>query len=124
MSSIGSITFIKMTGHQIPSLASFVELIDRPGIDGVANRTNAQKVRETTVFTTEGADSLSSANNAADRYAALKGTKVTIVNDLGREVEKVLVIDVWVMGANKILNCSDSNINYIIQAGWLLKPTQ
>jgi len=124
MSSIDPINFINMGGHQIPSLAAAVEIIDRPGIDGTGHRITAKKVRETVVYTTEGVDSLSSASDATDRYGELKGTKVTVINDLGREVDNVLVVDVWVMNVQKIIACSDSSIDYIIIAGWLLKPTE
>lgn len=123
-SSIGSINFIKLSGPQVPKLASAVEIIDRPGVDGTASRVNALKAEEITVYTIEGKNSLNDAKAAADTYAALKGTIVTVVDDLGRSVDNVLVVDVRVLSAQNVLNPQPTNNNYLVRAVWMLKPTQ
>ena len=123
-SSIGAISFLKMSGQQVPKLASAVEIIDRPGVNGTANRVNALKAEEITVYTLEGMSSLNDAKNIADTYAALKGTNVTVVDDLGRSVSEVLVVDVRVLSVRNVLNPQPAGNDYLVRAVWLLKPTQ
>jgi len=123
-SSIDSITFIQMTGVKVPTLASAVEVIDRPGVDGYANRDNALKAEEIQVRTLEGINQLNDANDIADTYAALKGQRVTVVDDLGRSVEEVLVVDVRVLSVQTVLLSDPPDNNYLVRAVWLLKPTQ
>lgn len=124
MSGIGSFTFIKMEGPQLPALASAVQIIERPGVDGSAARTIAQKAELITKFTTEAVTHLATANAAADDYANLKGNQVTVVDDLGRSVNNVLVADVRVLAIRSLANCNVSTYNYLIEAVWTLKPTQ
>ena len=123
MSSVGSITLLKLSGPQVPSLASAVEIIDRDGVDSVADRVNALKAESVTIYTTEGVSTLVSAQSAADDYSALKGTKVTVVDDMGRSTENVIVIDVRVTRIQQVLNATGS-VNYLIYAVWMLKPTE
>ena len=123
MSSIGALSFRKMWGPQVPTLAAAVELIDRPGRNGTAYRVPAFKAEEITKYTEAGYELLASANSAADVYAALKGYKVTIVDDLGRTVPYVLVVDVRVTGVRSQKFSSPAGHNYIVYAVWLLKPT-
>ena len=122
-SGIGAFDFIKMEGPQIPTLAEAVEIIDRAGTDGTGNRLNALKAEDITKYTTEGVTLLATANSAADDYAALKGTHVTVEDDIGRIVNSVLVVDVRVLGVQQILNSDPAGNNYLIRAVWLLKPT-
>ena len=112
-----------MTGPDVPSLAAAVEIIDRPGVNGIASRVDALKAEEITKETVEGVTSLATANTAADDYAALKGACVTVVDDLGRTTYCVLVTDVRVTGKQHIANSDPANINYLIYAVWTLKPT-
>ncbi len=123
MSSIGIYLFWKMEGPQIPTLAEAVEIIDRAGTDSTGERLNALKAEDITKYTTKGVTLLSSANNAIDDYASLKGSRVTVVDDMGRTVNKVLVVDVRVLGIQQVLNSSPPGTNYLIRAVWLLKPT-
>lgn len=124
-SSIGTFEFLRMEGPQIPSLASFVEIIDRAGVDGTAFRIDALKAEELTIYTIEGVSYLSEAKTRADDYAELKGTKVTVVDDLEREVEDVLVVDVRVISTPQKLALSvPAGIDYVVRAIWLLKPTK
>ncbi len=125
MSSIGDFDFLRMSGPQIPLLASAVEIIDRSGVDGTASRVDALKAEEITVYTTEGVEDLSDAQDRADDYAAYKGTHKTVIDDLGREVEDVLVVDVRVIGTpQKVLTATPAGINYLVRGVWLLKPTK
>lgn len=112
-----------MTGPDVPSLAAAVEIIDRSGVNGIASRVEALKAEEITKETVEGVTNLATANAAADDYAALKGTCVTVVDDLGRTTYYVLVIDVRVTGKQNIVNSDPPDINYLIYAVWALKPT-
>lgn len=124
MSSIGTFEFLRMEGPQIPLLASAVEIIDRSGTDGVASRVDALKAEEITEYTIAGVAYLADAQSMADYYAALKGTYQTVTDDLGREVEDVLVIDVRVTKVQGVKTSSPAGINYLVYAVWLLKPTK
>lgn len=124
-SSIGDFNFLQMQGPQIPLLASAVEIIDRAGTDGTASRIDALKAEELTIYTIEGIQYLADANIRADDYAALKGTHVIVIDDLGREVEEVLVVDVRVISTPQKMALSvPANINYVVRAVWLMKPTK
>ena len=123
-SSIGSFDFIRMKGPQVPKLAAAVEIIDRPGVDSVATRENADKAEEIQLETTEAISSLTTARSRADDYAGLKGERVTVEDELGRSTSQVLVIDVRVLRVKKVTTCSESSIDYIATAIWRLKPTQ
>lgn len=125
MSSIGAFEFLRMEGPQIPLLASAIEIIDRPGTDGEAFRVDALKAEELTVYTIEGVSSVNDAKSRADDYSALKGTKVTVEDDLGRSVDDVLVVDVRVLNTPQKLALSEpAGIEYLVRAIWLLKPTK
>jgi hypothetical protein len=123
MSSIGAFSFLSLKGPQIPALAAAVEIIDRPGVDGTASRIDAFKAEELTINTIEGVTNLVTAQAAADDYAELKGTHVTVVDELGRTVTYVLVVDVRVLSVKALLYSNPPNNNYLINAVWLLKPT-
>ena len=123
MSDIGAQTFLSMQGPDVPLLAAAVEIIDRPGLDGVASRVDALKATELTVYTIQKVEDVDEANDKADDYAALKGTKVTVIDDLGRSVSNVLIIDVRVTKKQKVLTSSPAGTGAIVWAVWLLKPT-
>lgn len=125
MSSIGTFEFLRMQGPQIPLLASAVEIIDRHGVDGIASRIDALKAEEIILYTTEGVEDLADAKSRADDYAAYKGTHKIVIDDLEREVEEVLVVDVRVIGTpQKVQTTTPANINYLVRGVWLLKPTK
>jgi len=123
MSSIGSETFLSLSGPDIPKLAAAVEIIDRPGVNGTANRVDALKAEELTIYTLQSVADISAANAAVDDYAGLKGTKVTVEDDQGRSVSDVLVVDVRVIKKQKVLISSPWGTGALVWAVWLLKPT-
>ena len=124
MSSIGEFDFLQMIGPQIPLLSAAIEQIDRPGTDGTAFRDDAFKTADIVVQTVEGVSELATANLAADDYAALKGTMVTVVDDLARQVEDVIILDVRVTKVQAIATPSSGAMgNYLVFASWQLKPT-
>ena len=123
MSYIGAIEFIKIEGPKIPQLAIRVETIDREGVDGEAFRSNANKVPEITVRTVQIVSSLSVANLAPDSYASLIGTYVTVIDDLGRTVYNVMVLDAKVLHTQKVEAPSPATFTYIVHGIWVLKPT-
>jgi len=112
-----------MVGPQIPALASFVEPIDRPGVDGEAFRQNANKVAAIEIFTKQWVTTLTAANLAIDYYSALKGYTVTVVDDLGRTINNVMVLDVRVNAVQTILTSSPTGYTHQVSAVWYLKPT-
>ena len=123
MSSIGGITFIKLEGPKIPQMAYRIETIDREGVDGEAFRLNAEKVPEITVRTIQAVETLSSANAAPDTYAALIGTYVTVIDDLGRSVTNIMVLDAKALHTQTVETPSPSSYNYLVYGIWTLKPT-
>lgn len=123
MSGIGAFSFLRMDGPSLPSIAPRIELIDRDGNDSTAFRTNAYKADLFQKQTIEGVSALLSAQTAADDYALLKGALVIVVEDIGRTIYYVLVVDVRVTQIQVSHNSSPSGINYLIKADWLLKPT-
>lgn len=123
MSNIGSETFISMSGPDVPLLAAAVEIIDRPGLDGIASRVDALKATELTIYTIQKVVDVDTANDKADDYADLKGTKVTVEDDLGRSVASVLIVDVRVTKKQQVLVSSPTGTGALVWAVWLLKPT-
>lgn len=124
MSSIGSEIFLKLSGPDIPKLAAAVEIIDRPGVDGTANRVDALKAEELTIYTLQSVTDIDTANEAVDDYADLKGTKVTVEDDQGRSVSDVLVVDVRVTKKQQVPLSSPAGTGALVWAVWLLKPTK
>ena len=124
MSTIGSFSFIRMTGPQIPALALAVEPINRPAVDGVAFRDDARKVREIMLETIATSTTLAAANVAVDNYAAIKGTLVTIVDDFGRTVNYVMILDVGEVRIQPVSGSSPAGTAYLVKAAWRVKPTQ
>lgn len=124
MAQIGSITFERMSGGSIPKLASAVEIIDREGIDSTGERKNAKKAGFIYVTTTKSYTSLNDLKDAVDNYALLKGSRVTVIDDLGREVNEVLVVDVKVPRLQCYANSSPTGKVGVAYANWVLKPTQ
>ena len=124
MSAIGAYTFLQMTGPQVPARAAAVEVIERPGVDGSAFREEAQKVPELILNTLAAATTLAAANLACDNYALLKGTLVTVVDQLGRTVPYVMVLDVRVTRVAPCAGSAPVGTNYLVWAQWWVKPTQ
>ncbi len=124
MGSISSFDFLRIEGPQIPLLASDIQIIDRPGTDGVAFRANALKAEELVLRTIEGLSSLETANGRPDDYAALKGETVIIEDDQGRSVNDVLIVEVRVTGPpQKMINPVPAGNDYLVRAAWVVKPT-
>ncbi len=121
MSSIGALTFFKMTGIQLPPLATELKTTEQRAIDGEGFVENARKSEASIVETIEMVSALATANMAANDYADIKGTIVTVVEDLGRTVNNVLVLDVRVMGVKQVFAPSIEGANYLIKANWVLK---
>lgn len=122
MSSIGSFTFIQMVGPQIPTKQPTVAINDRAGVDGVSFRLNALKAGQLSVRTVATAATVP--NTAADDYQAIRGTRVTVVDDMGRSTASVLVVDVVAETPRTVISSSPSGIYYLIAATWILQPTQ
>ena len=112
-----------MTGPQVPSLAIALEVINRRGVDGEGFVENARKVEAINKQTVEAVYALATANCAADDYAALKGSLVMVVDDTGRTVYYVMVLDVRVTLVKQVFTSCPAGTNYLIQADWALKPT-
>ena len=118
MSSIGNFNFMTMSRAKIAEPTVVVQIFDRPGSDGIVYRKGAAKPKETVLNTKEGVSSISIGNGRQEDYAALKGTKVTIINDMGRTSQNVLIVDVDVELVREIINGSDADIEAMVYATW------
>lgn len=124
MSSIGSFNFIKMTGPQIPTLASMIRPINRPGVDGEIFREEAQKVEDITLKTVAMVTNSADAQNAVDNYKSLQGYNVTITDDNERIVQNVMVLQVYGVMVAPLLASVPAGYTHRITANWVVKPTQ
>ena len=104
-------------------LSSRVEEFSRPGIDGSGFRILAKRAPVSQKQTVAAVATLADANAAADAYDALKGSLVTVVDDLGRTNNNVMVIDVQVGSPRSVLKSVPTGINYLVDAIWTLKST-
>ena len=112
-----------MDGGQLHKLSSQVEEFSRPGVDGVGFRVKAKKAPTGQKHTFEGVTLLANANASAEAYEAIKGTLVTVIDDSGRTVTNVMVIDVQVMRVTATLLSVPAGNNYLVEAVWTLKAT-
>jgi hypothetical protein len=126
MSSIGTFTFMQMTGEKLQALSPVIEMIVRPGTNGEIYREEPGKSRVFEVQTVEGYTALtgaSGANAAAAGYTALKGTLVTVVDDNWLTAYNVRVVDVQNVAVQAVLMSNVAGVNYVVSARWWLKPT-
>jgi hypothetical protein len=123
MASIGGISFIRMAGPKIPSALPVVQTIDRQGVDLSAFRLQAYKNAEITVQTTQAVASATLANLAPDAYAALIGTKVTVVDDLDLTTLNVMVIDARVIRTQLTAATAPTGTAALVMGIWILRPT-
>ena len=112
-----------MAGPKIPQQAIAVRMVDRVGVDGNAFRFDAKKVPEIAVQTVQAVGSLAAANLAPDIYASYIGSYVTVVDDLGRNVSSVLVVDAKVTGSSVCQVSSPAGVAALVSGIWILKPT-
>ncbi len=122
MGTIGGITMLRISGPQIPALATVMTAIERIGVDGATFRADGAKVPELTLRTVEEAADLSAANASSAAYQSLIGSLVTVVDDHSRSVSNVMVMAVIVERVQKLIS-SSSGADYAVFASWLVKPT-
>lgn len=121
MSSIGSYSFIKMDGPPMPTLGADVELLgEREYIDGTAWRLAATKGSQLEVRTVAGVNLVTDANTLESNYQALRGTQVTVIDDLGQTRNNVLIQGVRVIGKQRVLKATASSVNYLVTAVWAM----
>ena len=101
-----------------------MRIVDRPGTNGYAFDHLGKKGQGITQRTRQWVATLSAANSADDTYRALQGTLVTVIDDMGRTVNNVKVLDVRVLQVQQLLDSIPAGSNYEIIAEWLLQPTQ
>ncbi len=124
MSSIGSISFMSMSGEPIPTLSMAVETFVRRGVDGVGFRTTSKKSRTVQKRTIKWFAFEADALDAVDDYAQLKGEVVSVTEETGRSISDVLVLDVITNQAQRISNSVPAGYNWQVEAVWQLQPTQ
>jgi len=123
MSTIGGFTFFEMRGEKLQPAADRLAILSRPGTDGEVIREEPQKTRPFEKQTIEAYTVLATANNAAVDYAALIGTLVTVVDELNWTAYNVLIADVQNIRVVPVINASVANVNYLVSATWVMKPT-
>ncbi|AQT69970.1 hypothetical protein STSP2_03170 [Anaerohalosphaera lusitana] len=123
MSTIGTITFLRMTGPQLPSLSTVVVPFQRPGVAGAGFRKEAAKADDYVLETVQAVGSQVSANQAANAYAAYKGQLVTVVDDTGKTTNAVMVLDARVTRVARVATSIPAGTEYLVYGRWSLKPT-
>jgi len=123
MASIGSISFIRMTGPKIPQALPVVQTIDREGIDLSAFRIQAYKNAEITVRTVQSVSTAALANAAPNAYAALIGSTVTVVDDLDLTTTDVLVVDARVVRTQLLAASAPTGSAALVYGVFVLRPT-
>jgi hypothetical protein len=123
MSSIGAYNFVSIKGPPIPSLAVAMAPIKRAGVDGSAFRRDAKGVPEIILQATSWAVSETLALTSPDLYAALVGSLVTVVDDLGRTVNNVMVLACQVTRISRLGVSTEPTAEFMIRSVWKVQPT-
>ena len=120
MSAIGGFSFLRMDGEPLSALRAAVEPINRPGVDGIATRTPADKSPGVQKQTIEPYTLLANANTAKAAYEALQGSYVTVTDDMGAVTANVLVVRVSGVRVQAVFSSADPTINFLVYATWEL----
>ena len=123
MGAIGGIVFARIVGPQIGAPYPQPKLINRPGTDGQVVRLMPAKSAPVQWDTIEWVLPDRDAALAQERYNAIKPAFVTAIDDLGRFMDLVVVLDVKVLRVQK-LAVAVPPANYAVYARWtLIRPS-
>jgi len=125
--SIGGYGFIRLRGR-LRGMAERLAEITRPNVDGQAYRKSGKRAPVSSMESLVDIDTAENADALALNYEALKGTLVTVVDDLGIETQNVAVLDVDVSAARAVTGAGgglcESGSNYLVRATWSLQVTE
>lgn len=129
-SSIGGISQICIKGPPLATMGQAVEIITRPGVDGVAAKQYGLRPGVNQAVSVTDAEDASDVTTLLEAYDALKGALVTVVDDLGRTHNNVLVQDCQavqakaISGAGGYVRCTTTPPTYLVYASWMLLVTE
>ena len=122
MANIGGILFVTAVGGQIALPYPRVKMIDRPGTDGRVVRFMPAKAEPVEWQTIEWVLLADAALAAQNRYDLLRTGYVATIDDCGRSVGFVVVLDVQVIKVRR-LAVATPPANYAVYARWtLIRP--
>ena len=122
MGFIGGIGFAQVTGPQLEAPFPFPKLSSRPGTDGQVVRLMPAKSEPIEWNTIEWVLPALNAAEAIERYRALQLDFVDAIDDLGRSMGWVVVLDVQVIKVVP-LAIAVPPANYAVYARWtLIRP--
>jgi len=128
MSNIGSQYFFSMIGTVTPE-APEVEIIRRPGVDGIAYRDLGERAKESPLRTVTMLSSTAAAKTTLAAYKALIGTDQTVVDDMGNSISNVMILDVEFLAQRPVIAavCTKANqpANPVasLVCGWIVQAT-
>lgn len=120
---IGSLTFVSLAGPIPTPIGYQVEDVSAPGRDGHEFRIGPKRSAPFRMISTV---DIAAANLAtvAQSYAAAKGSKVTVKDNVGTDWTNVVVLDVRLLPAVPMLagvGGINAGSNMILQAEWTLQ---
>lgn len=122
MAVIGGIVFAQAVGGQIAVPYPRVKLLDRPGTDGRLVRFMPAKAEAVEWQTVEWVLNEALALAAQNRYDYLRTGYVAVIDDTGRSITLVVVLDVRVIEVQR-LAVAVPPANYAVHARWqLIRP--
>lgn len=120
--TIGSFTFIEFRGA--PDLAKqLLEVITRPGVDGVAYKKIAVQPPPFTVQTTAGVTSDAALVQLREDYLAAIGAVVDVIEPgltASQKLENIIIENVTPGQIKRVANATD-NIIWLLRATWTLR---
>lgn len=101
--------FVTIAGLPDP-MGHEVEVVHRPGSDGIAYRVIGHRSDEFVLRTSVDHDNIAATLTAIEAYKALQGTLITVLDDRGRTWVGLLVLNVREITARKIVG-ADSGVS-------------
>lgn len=126
MPSIGAYSFVTFRGSINP-LAEEIEIITRPGVDGVAAKQMGKRAQAATILTEVDVLDAAALTTLVAGYRAIRGSLVTVVDGAGRTHTNILVADVRHVRTQGITAhagglVADSTL--LVGAEWVLQATE
>lgn len=122
--SIDSITFESMTGQPLHAPAHVVEDVSPPGQSGHVFRRGPSRSAPVQVRTLKTYTTAALLQQALQDYADVKGTKVTVVDQLATSWSNVMVLDVRPMTQRLAAAIVGATGLYLLEAVWELQTTE
>ena len=100
-----------------------LENVSRPGINGTAWSQTGLTSEETLAVSEVDRTNVAAVTTALAAYAAMVGTKQTVITGIGRTVTNVMVLDVRVLSAKRVETAVGGTTagNYLLRCQWRLQ---